>query len=286
MELIVNGDDFGVTLGVNRAIVAAHSHGVLTSTTVLVTSPYAAQAPDTARRWPELGFGLHVNLTDGPAAARPETIPSMVDGDGHFLPERALLRGLVTRAIRPDDIAREVSAQLAAFRALGLEPTHWDAHRHLAFWPRLCTIIGPVLAQEGMRRSRTPRMWFMRPAGQRAPFSWRRSTKRTVAQTAARAIRPVLMRHFAQPDYMTGAGMVLAKADLAGQWRYLFENLHLSGVCEVVIHPGEVDDELRAASPGMFDQRAIDLAAATAPGLEERLTRRGVRLRNFRGLGA
>ncbi|MGH9673831.1 MAG: ChbG/HpnK family deacetylase, partial [Bryobacteraceae bacterium] len=34
-RLIVNADDFGFTAGVNRGIVDAHCHGILTSTTLM-----------------------------------------------------------------------------------------------------------------------------------------------------------------------------------------------------------------------------------------------------------
>ena len=37
--LIVNADDFGLTLGVNRAVIEAHTRGILTSTTVMANMP-------------------------------------------------------------------------------------------------------------------------------------------------------------------------------------------------------------------------------------------------------
>ena len=37
-RLIVNADDFGLTRGVSAGILAAHRHGIVTSTTVLVTA--------------------------------------------------------------------------------------------------------------------------------------------------------------------------------------------------------------------------------------------------------
>jgi len=47
--LIVNGDDFGASRGINRGIVQAHSRGILTSTSLLVDSPWSAEAAELAR---------------------------------------------------------------------------------------------------------------------------------------------------------------------------------------------------------------------------------------------
>jgi predicted glycoside hydrolase/deacetylase ChbG (UPF0249 family) len=68
--LIVNGDDFGLSLGVARGILVAHQHGILTSTSLMVHRPAAAAAAALAREAPALSVGLHLEL-EGPAAADP-----------------------------------------------------------------------------------------------------------------------------------------------------------------------------------------------------------------------
>ena len=74
--LIVNADDFGLTRGVSAGILAAHRHGIVTSTTVLVTAdPDRAQL--AAARDAGLGLGLHVNFTLGRPLTRGRTL---VDG--------------------------------------------------------------------------------------------------------------------------------------------------------------------------------------------------------------
>ena len=50
--LIVNADDFGLTRGVSAGILAAHRHGIVTSTTVLVTADPDARAAGRARATP------------------------------------------------------------------------------------------------------------------------------------------------------------------------------------------------------------------------------------------
>lgn len=68
--LIVNGDDCGLSPGVTRGILEAHQVGVLTSTSLMVCRPAAAEAAALAREAPALSVGLHLEL-EGPAAEAP-----------------------------------------------------------------------------------------------------------------------------------------------------------------------------------------------------------------------
>lgn len=68
--LIVNGDDFGLTDGINRGILEACRRGILRSTSLMVHAPAAERAVALASRCRHLGVGLHLQLEDrnGPAA--------------------------------------------------------------------------------------------------------------------------------------------------------------------------------------------------------------------------
>ena len=60
--LIVNGDDFGMSEGVNRGIVEAYVRGILTSTSMMVDMPASGDAARLAADHPLLGVGIHVVL--------------------------------------------------------------------------------------------------------------------------------------------------------------------------------------------------------------------------------
>src|SRR5215207_284159 len=62
--LNVNGDDFGASRGVTRGIIEAHRDGILTSTSMMVDTPYAEQAARESADWPVLAIGLHVAFTN------------------------------------------------------------------------------------------------------------------------------------------------------------------------------------------------------------------------------
>src|SRR5213592_781000 len=60
--LIVNGDDFGASPGINRGIMEAHLHGILTSTSLLVKTEWAEEAAVLSSAAPDLSVGLHVDV--------------------------------------------------------------------------------------------------------------------------------------------------------------------------------------------------------------------------------
>lgn len=113
--VIVNADDFGLSLGVNRGIIEAHESGILTSTSLMVRQPAASEAAEYARSNPGLGVGLHVDLGEwicirGNWIARYTVVPI----DAKF-------------PVFIDEIHR----QLDRFRELvGREPSHIDSHQH------------------------------------------------------------------------------------------------------------------------------------------------------------
>ena len=80
-KLIVNADDFGMCEGNTIGILLAHKNGILTSTTVMMNMPYASFALKQAQNFPDLGVGVHLNITIG----KPLTQMSCVDENGYFL---------------------------------------------------------------------------------------------------------------------------------------------------------------------------------------------------------
>jgi predicted glycoside hydrolase/deacetylase ChbG (UPF0249 family) len=104
---IVNGDDFGASRGINRGIIEAHCHGILTSTSFMVNMPNSEEAAILSRDLPDLSIGLHVNITTE-------------DGE------------LVVDPSDPDRCRAELNRQLERFQKLmGYVPTHLDSHHNI-----------------------------------------------------------------------------------------------------------------------------------------------------------
>ena len=61
-QLIVNADDFGRSVGINRGILRAHREGIVTSASLMVRWPAAGDAAAWARRRDDVSIGLHPDL--------------------------------------------------------------------------------------------------------------------------------------------------------------------------------------------------------------------------------
>src|SRR6266852_5659016 len=84
--LIVNGDDLGLTVGVNAGIERACREGILRSASAMGVGAALADAVPRARRLPSLGIGLHLTLVGERPVCRPEEVPSLVTKEGLFPP--------------------------------------------------------------------------------------------------------------------------------------------------------------------------------------------------------
>ena len=116
-RLIVNGDDFGASLGINRGIVEASVRGVLTSASLMVDGPAAVEAVALARANPALSVGLHLELD----------------------------------CSDPGRVAAECERQLARFRELtGASPTHVDSHHDVHRDPRVLPYVLALARSAGM----------------------------------------------------------------------------------------------------------------------------------------
>ena len=156
-RLIINADDFGWSPGVNEAVAQLADEGIVTSTSLMVAAPAAAEAVDLARRRPELAVGLHLALVCAPPLLPAEEIPALADGRGR-LPDcwqRAAIRFWLSRASRAD-LRREAEAQFKAFAGLGLPWSHADAHLHLSLHPVVFREMVRLCRQYGVPAVRVP----------------------------------------------------------------------------------------------------------------------------------
>jgi len=123
MKLIINADDFGLSRGVNYGIVDAHQLGVLTSTTLMITMPAVDHAIMLSKEVPNLGVGLHLNMTLGKPLT---TCLSLIKSNGDFYkpnekPDESLFS--------EEEIYQEFKAQYDLFLIkMGKKPTHLDSH--------------------------------------------------------------------------------------------------------------------------------------------------------------
>ena len=130
--LIVNADDFGLSDGINRGISQAHENGIVTSASLMVRAPAAAEAAAVAREHPHLSVGLHVDIGE------------WIYRNDCWEPLYEVLPANASRA----EILAEVQRQLTAFRELtDKTPTHVDSHQHAHRDEPLCSVFRELCAE-------------------------------------------------------------------------------------------------------------------------------------------
>ena len=244
-RLIVNADDWGLTRGVSEGILAAHRHGIVSSTTVFATGDLDRELVARLRD-SGLGVGLHVNLTLGAPLTRGR---SLVDGDGRFVRDARRAAARVTVA----DVRAEIEAQAERFQsALKRRPTHLDTHHHVGLHPPVRDVVLDVARGLGVAvRSQD-----------------------TAARTRARSAG------LRTPDHFFGESGPEAYWSLERTMRHLRELP--AGVSEFMCHPGWFDADLAYSRYGrQRETEMIGLGGAAARSTAAAL---GVTLATFADL--
>jgi predicted glycoside hydrolase/deacetylase ChbG (UPF0249 family) len=259
----VNADDFGLTAGVNRAIVKLHQVGMLTSTTLMARAEATAEAIRMACATPSLGVGCHVVLVDGDPVLPPHEIPSLVDAQtGRFYPTLgAFLKQLLTGHIRSAEIQAEAAAQTLLLQNEGVTLSHIDTHKHVHMFPAVLKPVLRAAAGCGIRSIRNPfePAWSLR-ATPGAPWL-RRAEVHLLRQFLPTFFKNVALAGLATTD---GAVGVLATGTLdAATVSSLLQNLP-EGTWELVTHPGYNDADLAKAHTRLLASRETERDALHA----------------------
>lgn len=275
--LIVNADDFGSSKAVNRAVVEAHRHGILTSASLMVTGAACEDAVRLAGEHPDLAVGLHLVLLHERAAAAPGRIPRLIDGSGR-LPRDPVIFGLrlAADARLRQEVATEIGAQLDRFAATGLRLSHVDGHLNFHMHPAVLPALARGAAAQGARGIRLPR--------DELALAWRHGHDRlAVKLTWAAAFgalsawaEPRLPRRMRAADRVFGlfqSGCVTPAYVLD-----VLRRLHGLGSAELYLHPStEAGTEPLGPNPG-------DLATLLDPTVLEAIRVAGVRLVSYEDL--
>jgi hopanoid biosynthesis associated protein HpnK len=262
-RLIINADDFGLTSGVNRAIVELHQGGVLTSTTLMARAGATGEAIRLALQNPTLGVGCHVVLVDGQPVLPPTQVSSLVDRQtGFFFPTlTTFLARLFSGRIRVAEIEAEAAAQIALLKAAGVRLTHIDTHKHTHMFPPVLEPLLRAARKSGIRAVRNPfePEWAVR-------VTPRASLVRAAEVAALRRLGPFFRRIIARAGIATTDGTIAVAGTGtfdAATVRALLGELP-EGTWELVTHPGYNDAELDKVRTRLRDSRDKERLALAA----------------------
>jgi hopanoid biosynthesis associated protein HpnK len=275
-RVIINADDFGLSPGVNRGILAAFRHGVLTSTTMLVNLRSFDDAVELARQNPDLPIGIHLSLLWGPPVSAASSVPSLVERDGYFPRSLTVLaRRYFLGLLNVDHVRREFRAQVERFRRAGLNPTHVDSHKHVHCLPGVLDALAEVVAEHGIRSVRFPLEDGLAPrTAERDPARTpkARMKSRVVGFLCRHGRKTLERRGLRTTDHFVG---IEHQDRLNGETlQYILSHLR-DGVTEVMCHPG-YDDDLAREYSSTPPHRDFELAALQDPAVKDILTARGI----------
>ena len=279
-RLIVNADDFGLHAAVNRGILAAHTEGIVSSTSLMAGGAAFDDAVRIARHCPQLGVGVHLTLVGARPVLPVAEVSSLLDEAGDFYGSYPLfIKRFLRGKIRLAEVERELAAQIDRVRMAGIQPSHLDSHQHLHVLPGIGGLVLDLARRFSIRAIRIPA----------EPVAFIGATPATVGRLAGRGGLTMLANLFRQQaaaagirtsDHFYGmlAGGQLTEPAILAILRRL-----PPGDSELMTHPGFADESLADAFRWDYQWDA-ERQALTAPAVRALLAERQIRLISFREL--
>ena len=286
-NLIVNADDLGWTEGVNRGIVDAHRKGLVTSSSLLANGQAFASALAAAQTNPQLGVGVHLNLSDGPPTAPAEEVRGLLNegGDLEEGPESLLLR-IASRGLALEEVEREWDAQIQKVRDAGIRPTHLDGHKHVQMLPGLFEIALRLAKKHAIHAIRvaheesTLRSVLASAGGQKTAVVFKQGVQARGLKLLAPDARAMADHAGVRTaDYFCGIAQTGALTREGIE--KLLENLP-DGTTELMCHPGYLDDELRKTGTRLQESRQTELEILTDGRIRKLVATHAIRLISYR----
>ncbi len=267
-RIIVCADDYGLSPGINRAILELIARGRINATSVMTVGPAFDRSATTALRdAADAGgcqVGLHVTLT---APFRPLTLHFRHLRSDTFLPLSRLLGASLLRRLDREMLRAEIAAQLAAFQQMfGRPPDYVDGHQHVQSFPQVRDAFLDAVT------GAAPAAWI-RQCGRSAGAS--RSTadlkSATLDMLSAGLRKRATKGGVSFNPAFAGAYDFTREPDFAELFGKFLDGLPEGGL--VMCHPGFVDEVLVALDP-LTEQREREFEFLASDALPELLAAR------------
>ena len=276
-RIIINADDFGLSEGINKGIVQAHTDGVLTSATIMANMPAAGKAVKMARRLPKLGIGIHLNLSEGGPVSEQADIDCLVNEDGLFTHSASKLAflSLTSNKVRKA-IRGELAAQIQWLIDGGIRPTHLDSHKHIHCFPAIFLIVCSLAREFEITAMR----WPFEPK-ELCRMPWPLPSEG--GRKRARLIRTMArINRFQNPSFFkTDVFLGIAHTGKIDVNFFKAVALYNSAeITEIMTHPGFTDG-LDATNTRLLHQRKVELDALCSERTRQYLEEAGIELVHY-----
>ncbi len=263
-RLVLCADDFALSDGVSRAIVALADAGRISATGAMTNRPHwRPWSHEIAGHADRIDIGVHLNLTLGePIAPMPRLCPS-----GSFPALSVVIRAAMLSGDVRAEIRAETARQIDAFeQAMGRRPDFLDGHQHVHAMPGVRRpVIEELISRAALKRAQGDH------AGPHVPYV--RDPSDSIAAIRARGVavrkallisglaagfgRAVRAAGLATNQGFSGVSPFDPARDFAADMRRF---LVMPGQRHLVMcHPGQVDDVLRRLDP-VVESRETEFA--------------------------
>lgn len=274
-KLIINADDFGLCKGVNKAVLEAHTTGVLTSATIMANMPGLFEAVNITKKTPTLGVGVHLNIIDGKPLSTDSLVGLLVDENGEFKYSayKLVIKSLFNKKILKA-VETEFAEQINLIIKTGVKPTHLDSHKHIHCFPPIFRIVCSLAADFGIAAVR----WPWEPAtvclSDWPPVEFGDKARAFLTRQLALECRKIDSR-FLKNDIFFGIAHTGRIDDKF--WSQLVKTQFI-GTAEVMTHPGYPEG---LANTWLIEQRKVELKWLCDPLTKQLIAEAGLKLVHY-----
>jgi hypothetical protein len=220
--LILHADDLAVAHSEDTASFDALDKHAVTSASIMVPCPWLSEVAAYAKDHPDADLGLHFTLTSewksyrwGPIESK-DRVPSLLDPSGYLWPDTD------HHDLKPEEVEREIRAQIERALAMGIHPTHLDSHMGVLF-------SRPELFAVYVKVAREYKLPFLAVRSPEAPKE--------------------LLSMLSDKDLILDSVVMADPKVPIGDWKAFYskaiKNLK-SGITEIIVHLGHDDAEMQA----------------------------------------
>jgi len=276
-RLIVNADDFGLTKPITEGVIEAFERGILTSASFVATGEAFDRAAQYAANHPDLDSGIHLMIVQGHPALPPEQVPSLVNGDGRFLPGYAeFMARYLAGGVKDEEVEAEWLAQIATLRGAGVRMTHLDSVQMLHLVPGLFRIALRIARANGIMAMRFPRV----------PNILKRGEKGTVRRSLE--FLPLRLMEQSNLPYLNSSGIRTPDRFFGFHSAGHVDQMALrsvlfgvpAGTSELMCHPGRGEPPSSPYASWEYEWEA-ELEALTSPETRRIVESQGIELTTF-----
>lgn len=266
--LIIHADDMGMSHSTNLAVMKAFDDHAITSGSVMVPCPWFGEIAAWVSERPGLDVGIHFTLNaewknykwDGVLPS--DEIPSLITREGYFHPS---LQPLIFGA-RPEEVEKEMRAQIDKAIASGIRPTHLDNHMGSMY-------LNPALFRVALKVAKEYKLPVFLP------------------MNVARQSAPFLIAEVTPDLVVVDNFMMLPGEAVQGDWKKMyteFVNNLVPGLNEIVVHLSLDNEEMRGIAVGHEDYgsawRQKDLDLVTSDWFKKLLADNHVKMVTYRDI--